>query len=92
MENNALCKITVIEMIIIKMFDGTTRIFSDMKHVPNLKRNFISLSTLDSKGDKYTIENRVLKVSKYTCVVMKRTEKVSQLYVLQGSTISIDTN
>lgn len=47
MKNNALCKIAVIETIRIKMFDQTVRIFSDIRHVPNFKKNLISLSTLD---------------------------------------------
>lgn len=47
MKNNALCKIAVIETIRIKMFDQTVRIFSEIRHGPNFKKNLISLSTLD---------------------------------------------
>ncbi|KAG8498690.1 hypothetical protein CXB51_005073 [Gossypium anomalum] len=34
----------------VKMFDGVVRTLSDVRYVPELKRNLISLSTLDSKG------------------------------------------
>ena len=69
--NNASCKIACIGMVIIKMFDRVVRILDNVIHVPNLKRNLISLSTLDSKGYKYTGEGGVLKVSKGVLVVMK---------------------
>ena len=64
MGNNASCKVAGIEIVLIKMFDGVVHTLHDVKHVPNLKRNLISLSTLDAKGYKYTGEGGVLKISK----------------------------
>ncbi|KAG8489505.1 hypothetical protein CXB51_017512 [Gossypium anomalum] len=61
---NALCKITGVGTIKVKIFDGVVRTLSDVRHVLELKRNLISLSTLDSKGYKYTAESRILKISK----------------------------
>ncbi|KAG8482631.1 hypothetical protein CXB51_024131 [Gossypium anomalum] len=58
MGNNTLCKIIGVGTIKVKMFDGVVRTLSDIRHVPELKRNLISLSTLDSKGYKYTAESR----------------------------------
>ena len=49
MGNNASCKITGIGIVRIKMFDGVVRTLGNMRHVPHLKRNMISLSFLDSK-------------------------------------------
>lgn len=43
----------------IKMFDGVVRALADVRHVPNLKRNLISLSTLDTKGYKYSGEGEL---------------------------------
>ena len=80
--NNASCKVAGIRTIRIRMFDGVVRTLSDIKHVPNLKRNFISLSTLDAKGYKYTSEGGVLKMSKGALVVMKGHQKTAMLYVL----------
>lgn len=56
---------------LIKMFDVVVRTLRDVKHVPNVKRNLISLSTLNSKGHKYISEGRVLKVGKGALIVMK---------------------
>ncbi|KAG8498562.1 hypothetical protein CXB51_004879 [Gossypium anomalum] len=58
MGNNASCKIVGVGIIKVKMFDGVFRTLSDVRHVPKLKRNLISLSTLDSKGYRYTAESR----------------------------------
>ena len=69
--NDAPCKIVGIGTFRIKMFDGIVRALEDVKHAPNLKRNLISLSTLDSKGYKYTGEGRALKISTGALIVMK---------------------
>ena len=63
MGNNASCKIASIGTIQIKMFDGVIHIHGDVMHVLDLKRNLISLCTLDSKGYKYTSEGGVMKCS-----------------------------
>ncbi|KAG8482610.1 hypothetical protein CXB51_024194 [Gossypium anomalum] len=53
MGNNASCKIAGVGTIKVKMFDGVVRTLSDVRNVPELKRNLISLSILDSKGYRY---------------------------------------
>ena len=71
MGNNASCKVVGIGIIKIRMFDGVVYTLGDMRHVPNLKKNLISLSTLDSKGYKSTSESGLLKISKGSLRVMK---------------------
>ncbi|KAH1073512.1 hypothetical protein J1N35_025840 [Gossypium stocksii] len=83
MGNNASCKITSVGTIKVKMFDGVVRILNDIRHVPELKRNLISLSTLDSKGYKYIVESGVLNISNGSLVVMKGQRKaVKDLYTI----------
>ncbi|KAG8488527.1 hypothetical protein CXB51_016411 [Gossypium anomalum] len=62
--NNVSCNIAGVGTIKFKIFDRVVRTLSDLRHVPELKRNLISLSTLNSKGYKYTAESGVLKISK----------------------------
>ena len=88
--NNASCRIAGIGTIKIKMYDGVVRTLGDVRHVPDLKRNLISLSTLDSKGYKYTGEGGVLKISRGSLVVMKGHKQAANLYVLQGSVVTGD--
>ena len=52
-----------------------------------MKRNLISLSTLDAKGYKYTGEGGILKIGKGALVVMKSHQKTDMLSVMQGSTV-----
>ncbi|CAN1141484.1 Retrovirus-related Pol polyprotein from transposon TNT 1-94 [Linum perenne] len=52
MGDNSSCKVAGIRSVQIKMFDGAVRTLTDVRHIPDLKRNLISLSTLDSKGYK----------------------------------------
>ena len=92
MSNNASCKVDGIETVRIKMFDGIVRTLGDVRCVPDLKRNFISLSTLYAKGYKYTDESGVLKISTGALVVMKGHQKTAMLYVMQGSTVTRDVS
>ena len=54
MGNNASSKVAGIGTVRIRMFDGVVRTLGDVRHVPDLKRNLISLRNLDAKGYKYT--------------------------------------
>ncbi|GJX75492.1 transposable element [Tanacetum coccineum] len=85
MGNDSPCKVVGIGTIQIRMHDGVVRTLTDVRHVPDLKKN---LGVFDSKGFKYTSENGVLRVSKGALVVMKATKGTSSLYTLQGETIT----
>ena len=54
----------------IKMHDGIVRTL-DCWYVPDLRKNLISLGTLDKHGFRYTGENGWLKVFKGALVIMK---------------------
>jgi len=84
--NNVSCKVFGIGSVKIKMHDGIIRTLTNVWHVPDLKRNLISLPALDSFGYSFSGQSGVLKVTKGTFVVMKA-EKIGKLYVLQGSTV-----
>ena len=71
------------------MHDGIVRTLSNVRHVPDLRKNLISLGTLDSNGYKFSVEGGVLRVSKGSLIVMKG-KKVNTLYILQGSTVTGD--
>ena len=81
MGNNASCKIARIGTVRIKIFDGVVRTLGNVRHVPHLKRNMISLSILDSKEYKYTCKGGVLKISKGTHTVMKGKRSSTKLCV-----------
>ncbi|KAM2623430.1 hypothetical protein TB2_027936 [Malus domestica] len=86
MGNNNACKTQGIGKIYLKMHDGTVRELSDVRYVPDMKKNLISLGALESKGLKITMEGGVLKAVYGALVVMKGTRR-NNLYFLQGSTV-----
>ena len=78
MGNNMSCQTVGMGDIRIKMYDNTVRTLTSVRHVPDLKKNLISLGVLDSDGYKFTGQDGVLKVFKGALVVMKA-EKVRNL-------------
>ena len=89
MGNNTSCKVASIEIVRIRKFDGVVRTLGDVKHVFDLKRNLISLSTL-GRVQIHWCRCGVLKISKGALVVMKGHKKTTMLYVLQGATVTGD--
>ncbi|OIT34937.1 hypothetical protein A4A49_63972, partial [Nicotiana attenuata] len=69
------------------MHDGVVRTLTDVRYVPDIKKNFISLSTLESPGRKYAGEGGGLKVSHGALVIMKACRS-GKLYTLLGSNIT----
>jgi hypothetical protein len=87
MGDNTPCEVIDIGSVKIKTHDGMTRTLTDVRRVPTMFRNLISLSTLDNLGYKYFTLGGVLKVSKGSLVVMKGVMKSANLYILSGDTI-----
>ena len=67
------------------MFDGVIRTLTYVRHVPELKKNLISLGVLDSCGHKFTCFDGTLNVSKGALMVMKA-QRMGNLYKLVGRT------
>jgi hypothetical protein len=65
-----------------------THTLTDVRHIPGMARNLISLSTLDVDGYKHSGSRGVLKVSKGSLVHMIGDMNSAKLYVLRGSTLS----
>ena len=86
MGNNASCKITGIGSVRLKMSDGIIRELDNVRHIPELKKNLISLSMLDKVRCSIRLESSSLKVIKGSLILMKG-EMQHGLYILQGTTI-----
>ncbi|KAK2978046.1 hypothetical protein RJ640_000707 [Escallonia rubra] len=86
MGNDVVCKVMGIGTIKIKMFDGIVRTLGDVRYIPDLKKNLISLGTLDSIDCSISIKGGVMKVSKGAMVIMKG-QKTGNLYKLMGKTV-----
>jgi len=86
LDNNVTCNIIGKGTIQIIMHDGVVRILTDIRYVPELKKNLIFLGTLESLGCRFTSEGGVLKVFQDTFVIMKA-HRSGSLYTLLGSTV-----
>ncbi|GJW65930.1 retrovirus-related pol polyprotein from transposon TNT 1-94 [Tanacetum coccineum] len=86
MGNHSICPVIGKGNIQVKMHDGVVRTITGVRHVPDLKRNLISLSTLEANGCKYSGEGGVMKIFKGVLVLMKAIQS-GGLYVLQGTVV-----
>ncbi|CAL1390267.1 unnamed protein product [Linum trigynum] len=88
MGNDDPCKVIGIGTIEMHLHDAVVRTLSDVRYVPDIKHNLISLGTLESLGCRYGTEEGVLKVSRGSLVLMKANRIGS---VLTGS-VDISTS
>ena len=86
MGNDSTCKMMGIGLVQIKMFDGVIRKLNDVRYVPDLKKNFISLGILDASGYRIILEGGNLKVARGALVAIKGTRRGS-IYYLNRTTI-----
>ena len=84
--NDATCPVIGIGTVKIKMFDGVVRVFNNIRHVPDLRKNLISLGVLDDFGYSYSSKGGIMKNTKGVLMVM-RGQKVGTLYNLIGNTV-----
>ncbi|RVX00023.1 Retrovirus-related Pol polyprotein from transposon TNT 1-94 [Vitis vinifera] len=81
--NNKHCKILGTGTVRIKHYDGIERVLEDVRYIPELKRNLISLGMLDKSGYTFKSEPNSLRVARGSLTVMKGTIK-NGLYTLIG--------
>ena len=84
--NNKACKVQGVGSIRIKMYNGVEKMLENVRYIPELKRNLISLGMLDELGYVIKAEAGVLKISKGSLIVMKGVKK-NGIYSLLGSTV-----
>lgn len=68
------------------MFDGREILLRDVRFVPELKQNLISLSMFDSLGYCTRIEHGVCKIEHDALITVKGS-KMNGLYILDGSIV-----
>ncbi|CAA0835646.1 Uncharacterized mitochondrial protein AtMg00810 [Striga hermonthica] len=83
------CGIVGIGDVKIKMYDGTVRTLCDVRHIPKLKKNLISLGTLHRNGfiPKADEDRETIKIVNGALTVMKGRIAAGNIYKLLGSTV-----
>ena len=69
------------------MHNGVVRTLTNVRHVPDLKKNLIFVGALDAKGFVCCVEGGVMQVRKGKSVVLQGTRQ-GNLYILQGSIVA----
>ncbi|KAG8500910.1 hypothetical protein CXB51_002999 [Gossypium anomalum] len=87
MGNDSSSKVIGISTVKIRIHDGTIMTLSDVRYVPDLRKNLISLSILDLKGCKINIKSNDIKVSSGALILLKG-KITGNLYILEGSTVT----
>ena len=80
MGNDPTCKVVGIETVKVKMYDNIIRTFDNVQHIPSLKMNLISLSTLNANGDTYSSSGGKFKICKGSMVIMRGKMLPNSLY------------
>ena len=86
MKDDHTCRMEGIDMVLIKMFDEMVRELKDVRFVPQLKKNLISIRALEAQGLKRTLRDGILKMLKSSMVVLKGIRR-NNLYYLKGSIV-----
>lgn len=71
MGNNQQCDIKGIGSVRLKIHDGSYKLLASVRYVPGLKRNLISLGTLDRAGFTYKSEKGSITVCKDSFVKLR---------------------
>ncbi|KAE8684070.1 hypothetical protein F3Y22_tig00111154pilonHSYRG00007 [Hibiscus syriacus] len=84
------CNIVGIGDVRIKMHDGSVRTLSGVRHIPDLKKNLISLGTLHKNGfiPKADEDRETIRIVKGALTVMKGKMTAGNIYRLLGSTVA----
>ncbi|KAG6399999.1 hypothetical protein SASPL_141487 [Salvia splendens] len=87
MANSDVCKVVGTGAIRKRTHDGVFCTLNDVRHVPQMTKNLISLSTFDSKGFNFKGEGGVMHIMKGLKVVLTAL-KHGTLYILKGSIVT----
>jgi len=84
--HNFISYVVGISLIKIRTHDGSLYTLNDVRHVPLVENNLISVSLFDSRGFKFSVGGRIQKVCEGSDVNMEGVKR-GTLYIIQGFTV-----
>ena len=87
--DNHPCKVAGIGTVRVRMFDGIVRTLTNVKHIPELEKNLVSLGYLERSGYSFSsrARSRVPNISNGAMVVMRGRRLDKNLYSMEGSVV-----
>jgi len=74
-------------MVRIMIFDGMVRELREVRYVPQLQKNLISIGALKALGFEISVRNSILKITRGSMVVLKGV-RCNNVYYLKGSIVT----
>ena len=91
MGNDHPCQIVGIGSVKIQMFDGVIRTLRNVRYIPEMRTNLISLGILDTNGYQWAVTDGILQVKAGDKIILKG-KKHKNMYVLEGDTVCGEAN
>nr|GEX13874.1 putative retrotransposon [Tanacetum cinerariifolium] len=85
---NRECKIEGIGNIRVQLKDGSSFVLHNVRYISELKRNLISLGTLEKEGYTVKLQSGKIKVINGSRVVLSRTQRDNCVYSLDGHAVA----
>ena len=80
--NNFACHVVGIGNVKIQLEDDTVKTLTEVRHVPDLKRNLISLGVLDESGYVCKTENGNMKITRGSYIAMRGVKRMACMFYL----------
>ena len=90
--DNRECKIKGIGKVRLQLKDGSIFVLHNVRYIPELKRNLISLGTLEKEGYTVKLQLGKVKVVNGSRVVVSGTRRANCVYSLDGHAVAVELN
>ncbi|GJW87534.1 retrovirus-related pol polyprotein from transposon TNT 1-94 [Tanacetum coccineum] len=90
--NNRDCKIRGIGKVRVQLRDGSSFVLNNVRYISELKRNLISLGTLEKEGYTIKMQSGKVKVINGSRVVLSGTRRTNCVYSLDGHAVAGELN
>ncbi|GJW27376.1 retrotransposon protein, putative, ty1-copia subclass [Tanacetum coccineum] len=90
--DNRECKIRGIGKVRVQLKDGSSFVLHNVRFIPELKRNLISMGTLEKEGYTVKMQSGKIKVIIGSRVVLSGTRRDNCVYSLDGHALAGDLN
>ncbi|GKD25635.1 retrovirus-related pol polyprotein from transposon TNT 1-94, partial [Tanacetum coccineum] len=90
--NNKECKIRGIGKVRVQLKDGSSFVLHNVRYIPELKRNLISLGTLEKEGYTVKLQSGKVKVINGSRVILSGIRRDNCVYSLDGHAMAGELN
>nr|GFC25430.1 retrovirus-related Pol polyprotein from transposon TNT 1-94 [Tanacetum cinerariifolium] len=90
--DNRECKIRGIGKVRLQLQDGSSFVLHNVRYIPELKRNLISMGTLEKEGYTVKLQSGKIKVINGSRVVLSGTRRDNCVYSLDGHAVAGELN